>query len=97
MAGRYSKRVRQEERDVTSSEFECFVCHVRPVREVCNSLVANSMYIATARYDGRNLITPAGCAAHHSRDVTTHHPRKVRPTRQPMMTMLRLRLREWKS
>ena len=97
MAGRYSKCVRQEERDVTSSEFECFVCHVRPVRELRNSLVANSMYIATARYDGRNLITPAGCAAHHSRDVTTHHPRKVRPTRQPMMTMLRLRLREWKS
>lgn len=28
MAGRYSKRIRREEPDVVSTEFECFVCHM---------------------------------------------------------------------
>lgn len=29
MAERYSKRVKHEEPDVVSTEFECFVCHLR--------------------------------------------------------------------
>lgn len=66
MAGRYSKRIRREEPDVVSTEFECFVCHMtfRLVREVSNSLAANNTSIDIVKCDRKITIILVDCSTH---------------------------------
>lgn len=96
MAGRYSKRIKQEEPDATSTEFDCFVYHFKC--QTCErSVQLNSTCIEIVRYDGKDITILADCAVKYSADAMTDLLLQFKPIGQLMTTMmLRLTLREQK-
>ena len=63
MAGRNSKRMRQEKTGCGRYRIRLSSVNPRPVNEACNFHVADNTCTGGVRWDGKNITTPVHCVA----------------------------------